>query len=322
MIVKLEPTSGLKYLEDLLKKAKSKDRKQAFIAIDVIQELFLQHLLPEKRKLSSFKALLEGKNVANLKEKELADMHYEHMLRSFYLEFVDILGSCTNDTLEYFRKLAITAITDCLSEKPEQEETLLSLLLNKVGDKTPDVSKHASESTIRLLKKHNSMTSVVVGQIQAILERVKVQALHNYMLLLNKIIFFEDDIDHITSMIKLYFSQFKKLVEEKNEEFKNRILSIILSGINKIVKNLDPSTLEPIYSSVQDQLYIIFKLSHRSSFTVRIECMQLIFQFIKIDPSLNDRFYRTLYKILLSLNNCSALKLDSLFSLLFKALNN
>lgn len=147
------------------------------------------------------------------------------------------------------------------------------------------------------------MTPVVIGQIQITLERVDIPAMHNYMLLINKIIFFEDDIDHIINVLKLYFSQFKKLVNDKNEEYKNRVLSIILSGINKVVRNLDPSTLESTYSSISDQLYIIFKLSHRSSYNVRIECLQLIFQFIKIDESLRDRFYRSLYKMILSLNN-------------------
>ena len=303
MIIKQEPKTSLKYLEELIKKAKSKDRKQAFLCIDVLKDLFTQHLLPDDKKLMSFKDQLDGKNAAQLKDKQLIEMYYEHMLRANYIDFVGILETSTQDSLEHFRKLGLTVIGDCLASKPEQEETLLSILLNKIGDKVSDVSKHAAESTMRLLKKHNSMTPVVFGQVSTILERVSIQAMHNYMLLLNKTLFFEDDIDHINNILKLYFAQFKKLVQEKSEEYKNKVISIILAGINKIVKNLDPNTLETTYQGVSDQLYIIFKLSHRSIFSVRIECLQLIFQFVKIDESLRDRFYRTLFKMLLSLVN-------------------
>ena len=270
MIIRQEPKSSLKYIDEIIKKAKSKDRKQAFMAIDALQELYTQHLLPDDKKLSSFKDLLST-NAKNITDEKLAEMYYEHMLRASYIDFVRILESCSKDTLNHFKKLSITSITECLIKKPEQEETLLSLLLNKIGDNISDVSKHAATSTIGLLKKHTNMTPVVVGQIQIILERVNIQAMHNYMLLLNKILFFEDDVDHITNVIKLYFSQFKKLVNEEGEEYKNRVISIILSGINKIVKNLDPSLLEMTYSSIKDQLYVIFKLSHRSSLNVRIE---------------------------------------------------
>lgn len=40
LIVKKDPISSLEYVRSLLKMANKKDRKQAFIAIDSLQELF------------------------------------------------------------------------------------------------------------------------------------------------------------------------------------------------------------------------------------------------------------------------------------------
>ena len=55
LIIKKDPESSLDYVRSLLKMAYKKDRKQAFIAIDSLQELFCKTLLPDDRKLKTFK---------------------------------------------------------------------------------------------------------------------------------------------------------------------------------------------------------------------------------------------------------------------------
>lgn len=112
MLIKNDPKSTLCYLDDLLKRAKGKDRKQAFLAIDVLQELFTTHLLSDEKKLQSFKDLVTSKPSFKFTDSELIDMYCEHMLRASYIEFVDVLESCSKDTLDHFRKMAITTITD------------------------------------------------------------------------------------------------------------------------------------------------------------------------------------------------------------------
>jgi ribosome biogenesis protein MAK21 len=205
-------------------------------------------------------------------------------------------------------------------ERPEREETLLSLLINKLGDPNNEIPKHTTTNIVRVLKKHNNMTQVVTGEIQQYIQNVKTPAIYFYISLLNKIVFFEDDIDYITYVLKLYFSQFKRLNTERNENHKNEILTLILRGINSIATNLDPTTLESTFNSVADEVTHLFRLTNSNSFKVKIEALKLIFLFIKVDESLTDRFYKTLYKIVGSLKNVSALKLDSTFALLYKAI--
>lgn len=40
----------------------------------------------------------------------------------------------TKDDLEYFKKLALTILVDLISSKPEIEEVILGILINKLGD--------------------------------------------------------------------------------------------------------------------------------------------------------------------------------------------
>lgn len=321
LIVKNDPGSSLEYVRSLMKMANKKDRKQAFIAVDSLQELFTKHLLPENRKLKPFKQAIAEAEASKtpLTDGKLTEIYHEHMLRSVYIEYVDMLSAYCNDQLDYFKKLAISIISDCLMERPEREETLLSLLINKLGDPNNEIAKHTIQNVLRILKKHNNMTAVVTGEIQQYLERVKTPALYFYISLLNKIVFFEDDIDYITNVLKIYFSQFKRLSKEREESHKNEILTLILRGINNIASNLDPSTLETTYHSITDDLKLLFALTSSNSYKVKIESLKLIFQFIKVEEALSDKFYKTLYKVVGSLTSVSALKLDSTFALLYKA---
>lgn len=203
---------------------------------------------------------------------------------------------------------------------PEQEETLLTLLVNKLGDPNDEVAKHTIQNLVRILKTHGNMTQVVTGEVRQQIERVKTQSIYHYISLLNKIVFFEDDIEFIASVVKLYFSQFKRLNKEKEEKHKNNILTLILRGINNIVNNLDPGTLESTFKNVSEEIDALFKLTHSNSFNVQVESMKLIFHFIKVEETLRDRYYRTLYNFISELTNVSALKLDSTFALLYKSI--
>lgn len=278
--------------------------------------------MPADRKLKTFKQAISdaASEKVELNDTKIIEFYYEHLLRAIYIEYVDLLGKCTNDLLDYFKKLAISVISDCLMDRPEREETLLTMLINKLGDPNNEIAKHTIQNILRILKKHNNMTSVVTGELQQFMERVKTPALYFYISLLNKIVFFEDDIDYITSVLKIYFSQFKRLNKEREEKHKNEILTLILRGINKIATNLDPSTLETTFNSVTEEIGLLFRLTNSNSYKVKIEALKLIFLFIKVEESLSDKFYTTLYKVVGTLKNVAALKLDSTFALLYKAI--
>lgn len=321
LIIKKEPESSLDYIRSLMKQANKKDRKQAFIAIDALQELFGKTLLPEDRKLKSFNQYIEDAQNAKIKitDQLLLKYEYESMLKIIYVEFVDLLGKCTNDPLDFFKKLAVSVIADCLIERPEREETLLNLLINKLGDPNNDIAKATIQHIIRILKKHGNMTQIVTGEIQQYMERVKSKSLYFFVSCLNSIVFYDDDPDYISNVLKIYFSQFKRLNIEREESHKNEVLTLILRGINNIAANLDPGTLETTFNSITEEMDILFRLSNSNSFKVKIEALKLIFQFIKVDQTLNDKFYRTLYKVIASLRNVAAMKLDSTFALIYKA---
>lgn len=50
-----------------------------------------------------------------------------------------ILVSFSKDNLEYFRKVGLDILVDLISNKPEIEELILGILINKLGDSAKKV---------------------------------------------------------------------------------------------------------------------------------------------------------------------------------------
>ena len=45
-----------------------------------------------------------------------------------------MLSSFTHDDLEFYRKFGLTTLEALLESKPEMEDTILSIIVNKLGD--------------------------------------------------------------------------------------------------------------------------------------------------------------------------------------------
>jgi len=50
-----------------------------------------------------------------------------------------VLVDLSKDDLEYYRKLALDILVDLISSKPEIEELILNVLINKLGDTSKKV---------------------------------------------------------------------------------------------------------------------------------------------------------------------------------------
>lgn len=136
-MVQKSPERSLHYLYKLSSEAKKKNRKQAEIAIKAMKELFINHLLKDDMKLAAFQhnPRIEGRNEADIPNFDLIDSYVDHGMKELYRDFVmEALVPMSKDDLEYFRKLALEIMADLISAKPEIEEVILGLLINKLGD--------------------------------------------------------------------------------------------------------------------------------------------------------------------------------------------
>jgi len=75
------------------------------------------------------------KNEKEIPNFDLIDAYVDHCIKEIYRDYVmDVLVSLSKDDLEYFRKLSLDIMVELISSKPEIEENILGVLINKLGD--------------------------------------------------------------------------------------------------------------------------------------------------------------------------------------------
>ena len=101
---------------------------------------------------------------------DLIEAYYDHCIKEFYRDFVsNLLVNLSKDDLEYYRKMAMDILGDLMQRKPEIEDVILSILINKLGDKAKKVQLHAMMVLCRVLKNHPQMAPVFIHETYLLL---------------------------------------------------------------------------------------------------------------------------------------------------------
>lgn len=136
----------------------------------------------------------------------------------------------SHDPLEHVRLSMIRCFHDLLTAKPEQEQNLLKLLVNKLGDKENKVAAKTSQLLVELLIAHPGMKMYVVREIEQLLLRpgVTQRAQYYSLITLNQTILSAKDKDVANKLIEIYFIFFRRLLslsdqqEKEDKEKKNK----------------------------------------------------------------------------------------------------
>lgn len=127
----------------------------------------------------------------------------------------------------------IRCFHDLLTAKPEQEQNLLKLLVNKLGDKENKVAAKTSQLLVKLLIAHPGMKMYVVREIEQLLLRpgVTQRAQYYSLITLNQTILSSKDKDVANKLVEIYFIFFRRLLnlsdnqdkeDRKKEKEKNK----------------------------------------------------------------------------------------------------
>ncbi|KAJ6606393.1 CBF/Mak21 family-domain-containing protein [Mycena vulgaris] len=104
-------------------------------------------------------------------DQHLLLWYFEDWLKKYFFSILQILETLSLDPLSYVRTQALTLIFTLLRDKPEQEQNLLRLLVNKLGDTEKSICSRASHHLLQLLQSHPSMKAVIVREIIALVLR-------------------------------------------------------------------------------------------------------------------------------------------------------
>ena len=213
-------------MQSLLNMGKKKNRKQAEAAITALRDLFCDSLLGDDRKLWSFSKnpILNKDTNPYPVDAQLLSALYDHLLKDTYNQFaVNVLKPLTHDDLDHYRKSALDVLEYLLERKPENEEVILEIIVNKLGDTSKKIQCHTIYLLLKLTQKHKEMAEVLVREVHLFMTRANTKNTHLYYSIayLNRVAGMVASKDEKVRVIlfRIYFSLFKRILKtEKDDE--------------------------------------------------------------------------------------------------------
>ncbi|EQC34133.1 hypothetical protein SDRG_08342 [Saprolegnia diclina VS20] len=313
------PIHNLQRLSQLVTMAKNKSRRESQMAVDSLKDLFLNNLLPD-RKLHFFHQQPLHRPDATL--QHLVIWYFEHCIKMAFSQLIAVLSNGMNDAIDVHKRACIRAVVALLTEKPEQEAVLLSMLVNKLGDPERKIAAYVLHQLQELLKTHPVMKRVVVSDVERLLTRTKVteRTKYNAVLFLNQLYLDAKDKTLATHLIKVYFGLFTKEVHRTGSEaggLERKLLSALLVGVNRSFPYAECTSAD-----FQSEIDTMFRVVHTAHFSTSVQALMLLFQVMNSTTSVPDRFYTALYAKLLDPKLPTTSKHTMFLNVLFRAMKS
>lgn len=378
LLVQESPLHTIKAFENLLGLAKKKSRNQALMAVAALKDLLGQgSVLPSDRKLRPFakqpgllgalqkhsSAWREGDALpGGLTKLHLVIWAFEDWLKKQYFELLKIFEAWCSDEVAYARGRAITYVWEMLKDKPEQEENLLRLLVNKLGDTDRKIASRTSYLLLQLQITHPAMKATIINSIESECLFRPGQSSHaKYyaVITLNQTILSTKEDEVANKLLEIYFGLFIQFLKAKPESGfvpksdSVNATAVVQRGGGKPGKmaakkakaqekasvaddELREKMVAQVLSGVnrafpfaktddptfEQQMNTIFRVTHSSNFNTSIQALMLIQQISSTKHYSADRFYRTLYESLLDPRLLTSSKQIMYLNLLYRSLKS
>eukprot|EP00941_MAST-03F_sp_MAST-3F-sp1_P001892 g1892.t1 len=282
LTIQANPAYAILSIKKLTAMAEKKNQREAGLAIDALKDLYVSNLLPPHRRL---KYLYEQP----LAHGTITDAHrigffFEHELKTCFASLLEVLRKASNDNLDFFKAKSMNAAFTLICDRPEGEAHLLALLVNKLGDPSRKIAGKATHFLQQLVLLHPAMRFTVTREVEQTLFRSNLSDKARYysILFLNQTTFSHEDKELAQHLIGLYFRLFKKYVTDKNSSLATRLLSALLTGVNRAFPYAGMNA-----SDFEEHLDMLFKLAHVSSIQTAVQALSFVFELI--DPKKNGK---------------------------------
>ncbi|XP_069808188.1 CCAAT/enhancer-binding protein zeta [Dendropsophus ebraccatus] len=322
VLIQDAPVHTLQFVENLVNLIRKQgSKRQNIMALDTFKDLLQSDLLPDNRKLHTFaqhpfdkiEEISSGNRDA--RDRRLILWYFEEQLKGHVAEFVKVLETLTHDSLIATKAKSLNVIHELLCNKPEEEKTLLVLLVNKLGDPQYRIATKASYLLEMLLNKHPNMKVVVCLEVERLLYRPNISEKAQYygICFLNQMIFDHEESDLASQLILVYFCFFRACIKKK--EIDTKILRALLTGVNRAYPYAEIGS-----EKVKEQLDTLFKILHVVNFNTGVQILMLLFQVMDSQQTVSNRYFAAVYRKLLDPGLCQGSKQTMFLNLLFKSM--
>lgn len=299
------PVANHAVLEQLLKISKKKVRRDFVMCAGLLKDVLVSDLLPGDRRLYLFheRTSLLFWIAANINLPEanraLLLIIYEERLKQVFSEFISVMESAMGDPVDGMKIISLEITKTLLESQPEGESRLLQILVNKLGDPKAKVVNKSIALLTDLLRKHPNMQEVVAYEVESYLYRSgqSQTSIYSAISFLNQLVFSSDRHEVPSRLLNLYFEFFTSEVKKKPNKMSQKILLALLTGVNRAFPFAQRESGQD--DSIEKNIDHMFKLVHYGTFIVALQSLSFLFQAFNTREELGDRFYNSMYKLLM-----------------------
>lgn len=278
-------------IDILMHMAKKKSRHHSEAAIEGLKELFTETLLPNK--------CLKYINDTGSEKVPggLSKLHFEDKLKHKYTDFINVLKSHTLDTIDFYKKAAITVLGSLLV-KQEMQDYIIECIVNKLGDPSNTIPTCVVLECNHLVWKKKHLLEPLLKAISRFLTRPALSASAKFysIVLLNSLKLTNTDQTALQTLIQTLLRLFPIVLRETKNSG-NKAVSLLLKALNK---NFPLFTNKTAYQEFfSEEINEIYKLAHVANTNIQIESLRFIFQSEQAQGFVSDRYYRALYEFIL-----------------------
>ncbi|KAI1724032.1 CBF/Mak21 family domain-containing protein [Ditylenchus destructor] len=317
--VQRSPVHTINHLIQLVAIVEKKGLRESTSALKVLKDLFVQDLLPPNRKLVFLKSRPVNRynetEDKSGKKKRLIMWKFEADLKECYQKFTHALQEMAGSAVEGVAQNTCTAMAELLWERPEQEQFLLTALVNKLGHPTHKIGAKVAQLLETLVEKHTKMRLIVVNEVKQLIFRKNIsEKAQNYAVhFLRRIMLNAGESDLAFVLIQIYLALFRIIIA--NDKHDHKLLPLLIAGVNKAFPYAKGKT-EGLVNEVEG----LYTLVQTSKLSTALNVLKLLFQIHNNTEGLSDRFYQSFYRRLLNIHSTSMD--EQFFSLIQKVLQN
>ncbi|GHJ86839.1 hypothetical protein NliqN6_3241 [Naganishia liquefaciens] len=188
---------------------------------------------------------------------------FEDWLKKWFFSILQILEVYLADTLSYVKTQAMAVTMKLLAGNAEQEQNLLRLGVNKLGDTDKSIASKASHHLLVLLQAHPAMKAVVVREVSTIVLRPvpkasvnskdvkgkgKAAEVHDHglehgryygLITLNQITLTSRDRDLAGQLVHVYFELFREILNSGNNKAPHDLEAEEQAKMEKVTGKVD-----------------------------------------------------------------------------------
>ncbi|KAL3985664.1 CBF/Mak21 family protein [Acanthocheilonema viteae] len=316
------PVHSLAHVAALVSTVAKKNTREAFSVLGLLKDLFISELLPPKRKLIPFAARPVDKiNLSslgkdfNLKRK-LILWKFESDLKAVYEKFIAAIERLAGENIEKVSIMSCRYALELLIARAEQEQKLLSLLVNKLGHPNKTLATRVCGYLLQLTRKQPLMRHVVVKEVERLIYRKNISccAQLHAISFLSQMNLHGCDSTLASTLLNIYIGLFRMLV--LNKKIDDKMLNVLLLATNRAF-----SYAKGDADKLMKEIDTLYKILHQSNFSVALQTLKLLYQLLTTSEGISDRFYAALYRRILDLQHSTNAD-RQLFSLLYQALSS